>query len=151
MDIQVLKQELTQDSRGFGLQNLMPHQPGRVADLLNDPHRGGGFVNTTRLIGIGTVLDTLGPQAGATVLDAVEALKAANPVVKWAWYLLEAGNLDVGLVSTQQQLDLLAQAGAMTQEQAGLLKALGQRPGSRAEILFGKPVTEADVRAAWEA
>jgi hypothetical protein len=148
--LETLKQEILQDPQTRGYVVLLPDRPGILVERLNDVTAGSGTVNQTRMIGIGTVLDALGPEAGAQVLNAVEALKNTNMVVKWAWYLLEQGNLDVGLASTQQQLDVLAQANAMTQQQADILKNLGKRPASRAEVLFGQPVTEADVRAALE-
>lgn len=79
-----------------------------------------------RLIGIGTVLDALGPEAGAEVVDRIEALAVASKPVKWGFFLLQRDNLDVALPSVRAQFDELAAAGVMTQAQADTLKALGQ-------------------------
>lgn len=79
-------------------------------------------------IGFGKVLDALGPVDGAAVLDTLEAAKASNRPLYWAWNLLEKGELDVSLDSTRAQIDALAGAGAMTQAQADALKALAVQP-----------------------
>ena len=75
-------------------------------------------------IGFGKVLDALGPVDGATVLDTLDAAKATNRPLFWAWTLLERGELDVSLASTRAQIDALAGAGAMTTAQADALKNL---------------------------
>lgn len=80
---------------------------------------------TTRLIGIGTILNALGPVEGAAALDALEALKAANSAIKWAFYLLESGNLDIGLPATRMQIDALV-GSVFTSEQAAALKAIAE-------------------------
>lgn len=91
------------------------------------------------LIGFGRVLDALGPVDGATVLDTLEAIKASNPPLKWAWYLLERGELDVALASVRGQIDMLALGGALTTAQAAALKALAETPD---------PIDEMTVRQA---
>ena len=54
-----------------------------------------------KLGGFGLVLETLGPEAGAALLDALEAQKASISALKWAWYLLERGELDFGSDATR--------------------------------------------------
>lgn len=92
-------------------------------------------------IGFGRILDVLGPVDGATVLDTLEAAKASNSPLKWAWYLLERGELDVSLDSVREQLDVLAGAGAMTTAQAEAIKALAVQ---------ADPVSTQDVTKAME-
>lgn len=90
-------------------------------------------------IGIGSILDTLGPQAGAAVLDTLDSLRATVPTIKWAWVLIDRGDLDVGMASVRGQIDALAAQGVMAVEQAAALKSLAEKPD---------PVTEYDVRCA---
>lgn len=89
-------------------------------------------VNRTKLvstmISFGTVLRTLGPVAGAAVLDTLNAIKNSNRALYWAWYLLEAGTLNIGELVTQLELDGLAAAGVMTADQATALKNLAIVP-----------------------
>ena len=54
-----------------------------------------------RLGGIGLVLDTLGPVDGAALLDNLQALSATNSIVKWAFTLLNRGDLDFGSAGFQ--------------------------------------------------
>lgn len=78
-------------------------------------------------IGVGRVMDCLGPTEGAAVLDALDALRTTVSPVKWAWLLLERGELDVGLPSVRAQIDALVPA-VMTAAQAEVLKAFALRP-----------------------
>lgn len=61
----------------------------------------------SRMVGIGTVLAALAP-AGGEFLDALEALAATDPNVKWVLRLIEQGNLDVGLPVTREQFSAYA-------------------------------------------
>lgn len=92
---------------------------GAIAEALS--------VNRTELkstpIGVGTVLDTLGPVDGAAVLDALESLKASVSAIKWAFILLERGELDVGMLSVRGQIDALTGT-VFSAEQAKKLKDL---------------------------
>jgi hypothetical protein len=76
------------------------------------------------LIGPGSVQNTLGPDAGGTVLSALEAASASSEAIKWGMVSLLAGKLDVALASTRGMLDTIATAGLMSQAQADALKAL---------------------------
>ena len=77
-----------------------------------------------RNIGYGTVLDTLGADAGAAFLDGLTALAANSSPVKWALKLLDRGELNIGAAATQSQLDALVTAGVMPQAVADALKVL---------------------------
>ena len=92
--------------------------PGEIAALLNVPQT----VIVERMIGIGTVMDALGPADGAALLASFEAQVATDPVVKYGWFLLERERLDVGLASTRTMLDAL-----LPVEAATVLKGLAEQ------------------------
>lgn len=81
-----------------------------------------------RNIGYGTVLDTLGADAGAAFLDGLTALAATSSPVKWALKLLDRGELNIGAAATRGQLDVLAAGGVMPQAVADALKGLAVSP-----------------------
>lgn len=78
----------------------------------------------SRLGGIGAVMETLGASDGPAVLDALEALKAANPAIRWGWVLLERGELDFGSPVTRQMIDGLVAGGVMAAAHGDALKGL---------------------------
>ena len=92
--------------------------PGEIAAALNAPQT----VLVERMIGIGTVMDALGPTDGAALLASFEAQVATDPVVKYGWFLLERERLDVGLTSTRAMLDAL-----LPVEAATVLKGLAEQ------------------------
>lgn len=73
--------------------------------------------------GYGYVMERLGAETGASVLDALEALSARSSPVKWAFRLLERGSLDFGSAAVRAQLDALVAAGIMPAGAARALKA----------------------------
>lgn len=77
-----------------------------------------------RNVGYGTVMDTLGGEAGAAFLDGLTALAASSSPVKWALKLLDRGELNIGAPATQAQLDMLAAAGLLPVEVVAALKGL---------------------------
>ena len=77
-----------------------------------------------RDIGYGTVLETLGAEAGAAFLDGLTAVAATSSPVKWALKLLDRGELNIGAAATQQQLDMLASVGVIPVDVAEALKNL---------------------------
>jgi len=82
----------------------------------------------TRMIGIGAVLEAIGPEGGAALLDTLSALSAQNSVIKWAMHLLDKGELDVSLASTRAQLDGMAEAGILSPDDADAIKVLAVVP-----------------------
>ena len=89
-----------------------------------------------RFVGIGTMLAVMAPNGGA-LLDALEAMAASNSNVKWALKLIEAGNMDVGMVATRMQLSAFAQAAPQMADGINALMALAEVPD---------PVSEYEVR-----
>ncbi len=79
-------------------------------------------------IGYGTVLEVLGATAGAAFLDSLTELAATSSPVKWALKLLDRGELNIGALATQQQLDMLALVGVVPVEVAEALKGLAVSP-----------------------
>mgnify|MGYP003528337098 FL=1 len=107
---------------------LASKDPQVIADAFNV----GRVRVVTKLGGIGTVLETLGPINGAAVLDNLEAMAATNSAVKWAFVLINRGELDFGSSATRSMMDLLLPA-----EVAAALKSIAEVPD---------PITELDVR-----
>lgn len=116
------------------LQALVPDTQA-IADALS----AGCTRVATRIGGIGTVLEALGPVDGATLLDTLDLLRATSSPVKWAWYLIERGELDFGSVATRGMIQQLQIGGVLTAPQASSLLALAEVPD---------PVDEYTVRRA---
>lgn len=77
-----------------------------------------------RLGGIGAVLETLGPANGSAVLDALDAMRVTNSAIKWAWVLIDRGELDFGSPATRGMIDQLVASGSLPEAAAEALKAL---------------------------
>lgn len=60
-----------------------------------------------RLGGVGLVMEALGPDVGAQVLDELDALKATNSAVKWAWVLINRGDMDFGSSAARAMITAL--------------------------------------------
>lgn len=60
-----------------------------------------------KLGGIGLVLETLGPVDGAALLDSLEAASATVPALRWAFVLINRGELDFGSAATRAMIDTL--------------------------------------------
>lgn len=92
--------------------------PGEIAALLNEPQ----VVRVERMAELGTPMKYLGAEAGAQLLDSIEALAATNPTIKWGFKLLERGALDLSLDFTRAMLDAL-----LPPEAAAVLKGLAEQ------------------------
>ncbi len=100
-------------------------------------------------IGIGSVLSALGAEAGAALLDRLEALTATVPAIKWAMRLLDTASLDIGLEVTRQQIDALCAAGVMSTAERDALKALGETDAPYSSTLrFDRVIDPADIQTA---
>jgi len=77
-----------------------------------------------RLGGIGVVLEVLGPEVGATVLDALDALKSTSSPVKWAWVLITRGDLDFGSAATRGMIQALGAQQVFGPDSATIASAL---------------------------
>ena len=92
--------------------------PGEIVAALNAPQ----VVRVERMAELGTPMKYLGAEAGAALLDQMEALAATNPTVKWGFELLKRGALDLSLDSTRAMLDAL-----LHPEAASVLKGLAEQ------------------------
>jgi hypothetical protein len=92
---------------------------GRIADIVSE--------GRTKLIekrgGIGTIMDALGADIGAQLLDTMQALAPENSAVKWGMVLVNAGELNFGAEQTQAMFDQLLPTDA-----ASALKAVARVP-----------------------
>lgn len=77
-------------------------------------------------IGIGGILDTLGPTPGANFLDALEVLAQTTPVIRWGLELIRGSGLDLSRPSARSQLATLVGGGILKQEEADALLALSK-------------------------
>lgn len=89
-------------------------------------------------LGVGTVLATLGPGAGAW-LDAITAVGEQNRDVYWALTLLHKGTLRIDMPATRSQMESLAQAVPALADGINALLGLCMAPD---------PVAQADVSRA---
>lgn len=78
-------------------------------------------------IGIGAILDALGPSAGAQFLDALESLAQTQPVIRWGLELIRGPGLDLSRPSARAQLATLVAGGVLKQPEADALLALSRR------------------------
>ena len=78
--------------------------------------------------GIGLVLELLGPDVGSVLLDTLQTMTASVPSLKWAWYLIERGELDFGSAATRGMIDSLVTGGAMDINIGNALKAAAEIP-----------------------
>jgi hypothetical protein len=78
-------------------------------------------------IGIGSILDTLGPTAGANFLDALEVLAETTPVVRWGLELIRGSGLDLSRPSARAQLEVLVAGRILQPEEGEALLALSRR------------------------
>jgi hypothetical protein len=73
-------------------------------------------------IGLGSILNTIGFDAGNALLDALYA----RPEFRYVTPLIEQGRLDISSVLARSSLDALAQGGVIAQQSADALKALAE-------------------------
>lgn len=74
-------------------------------------------------IGVGTILDVMGLDAGNAFLDVI----FTQPQFRYIKLVIEAGKLDVSLTSVRDYIDQLSSLGVMPAESAAALKGLGRQ------------------------
>lgn len=151
--LSALKAELQQDPAALGYSLLVqvrsPDSDYSLAELLNAPRAP---VVDSCFINARTIMATLGPTAGAQLLDTFEAIAGSVSAVRWALkFVATDAGIDIGELGVRAMIGQLVQAG-VAQSSADALLALALRPGSHAEALFGAGtvVTPRDVAAALE-
>jgi hypothetical protein len=100
-----------------------------AAAALNQPDPALPAVETWEKtqIGIGSILDALGPTAGATFLDALEVLAETTPVVRWGMELIRGSGLDLSRPSARAQLEVLVAGRILQPAEGEALLALSRR------------------------
>jgi hypothetical protein len=100
-----------------------------AAAALNEPDPTLPAVETWEptQIGIGSILDALGPTAGATFLDALEVLAETTPVVRWGLELIRGSGLDLSRPSARAQLEVLVAGHILQPAEGEALLALSRR------------------------
>lgn len=101
-----------------------------IADAVNV----GRVKVVSREGGIGTILNVLGPDEGAKLLDQLELVAGASSAVKWGMKLIISATFDFGLPASRAMIDQLVPEPARS-----LLKAIAEQPD---------PIGEFDVRCA---
>ena len=100
-----------------------------AAEVLNVPDVTLPIVVTwepTR-IGIGSVMDALGAQAGAALLDVLTLMATNNSTLRWGLRTLEQNGLNFSLPSVRSEIDALVLSGVITEAQRDALFALSRR------------------------
>lgn len=85
---------------------LASKDPQAIADAFNV----GRTRVEQRLGGVGLILATLGADAGAALLDQLEAAATTVPALKWAFILINRGELDFGDSVTRASLGIYVPA-----------------------------------------
>jgi len=111
--------DLYTEIQGLDATLVASHDYQVIADVLSINRKKV----VTRLGGIGLVLETLGPTEGAALLDALELQASSVPALKWAWILVNRGELDFGSPATRAMIDAL-----IPEPNRTLLKSVAEVP-----------------------
>jgi hypothetical protein len=100
-----------------------------VSNLLNGPDFTLppviGLVKT--LAGPGLIMETIGADEGAALLDSMVQLSQVSSPVKWAMKMIvDKDGIDVASLTFRQQLDSLVQIGKIASVNAAKIKALAE-------------------------
>lgn len=81
----------------------------------------------SKMAGPGVIMETIGAEEGAALLDSLVVLSQVSSPVKWAMKLIvDKDGIDVASVTFRQQLDTLVQMGKITASNAAKIKALAE-------------------------
>ena len=108
--------------------DLAPLPDWEAAQRLNEPDPTLPAIVEWRptQIGIGGILDALGPTAGATLLDALETLAETQPTIRWGLEMIRNDGVDLARPSARSQLAALVAGGVLQQSEADALLALSR-------------------------
>ena len=153
MNSQALKTEIDIDPEGLGYAQYKIEAPGRIADMLNALTFTAPRSRWISELGI-MELYMDDPEAADALLTKLEAFADTqarfSSIVRRVLRFLKGNGFDIGSRSSQKMLTVLAQVGVLSVEESTNLKALANKPASRAEVLFGNGtiITELQVREA---
>jgi hypothetical protein len=99
----------------------------QVAQVLNAPDATLPVIvdKVTTLIGPDSIMQCLGNQAGALLLDALESA-VDNKQVKWFLATLRSKQVDISSDSARAMVETIAELGIITAQQVVAIKALGE-------------------------
>lgn len=100
----------------------------QVADILNAPDPTLPEVVELRSVfaGPGTIMQAIGPEAGAAFLDSLEAMSASVPMVRWAMHIIKLRGLDMSDPAARAQIDGLVATGILTAANGAKIKAIAE-------------------------
>lgn len=100
----------------------------QVSHILNNPDENlPAIVEVeSKLVGPGLLMETIGADAGAALLDTLEELAEFSPPIKWAMKLILNNGVDVSSKQFRKQLDGLVHAGKISAENATKIKGLAE-------------------------
>ena len=140
----VLSDELNNDPLARGYAQYIPDNPGALAQMMN---AADYTMVKTKFVTARGVLAEYG-EAGASVLDKIDAAGASDSAVKWAMkFVTSEPGIDVGHPTTRSLLNGMVPA-VLTQAEADMLLNMAIQPASRADVLGLGYVTAADVQTA---
>jgi hypothetical protein len=101
----------------------------QAAEVLNAPDQTLPVVVEWKqtAVGIGLVMNALGPQDGAALLEALSSMENNNPLLRWGLRALQQNGLDFSLVSTRNQIEALVADGLLTPAQRDALFSMSRR------------------------
>ncbi len=110
-------------------QDMVGLSDSDAAARLNEPDLAFPPIETwvETKIGIGSILDTLGPTKGAQFLDTLEELSKTTPVIRWGLELIRGPGLDLSRTSARAQLTMLVAGKFLEQSDADALLSLSRR------------------------
>lgn len=154
-DYAALKQEIQQDPARLGLAALVAAQNWQgAADVLNQPVAGAATSEPVPRTDLIRILLGAGKLATIAAPTAEELAAMPAPVAiltrSMAWILShpDYAFIDVAGATGKQMIPMLVQAGLITQAEADQVLALGTVSRSRAQVVFGLPVSRFDVQKA---
>lgn len=153
MNLTALATEINTDPEALGYSQYKVEAPGRIADMMNAPSFLAPRSRWISELGIMELYPD-GPVAADALLAKLETFAATQHalagVVRRVLRFLQGNGFDIGSATSHNMLSVLAQASVVSADEATKLKALANKPASRAEVLFGNGtvVTEVQVRKA---
>lgn len=152
MDLVALNNELNNDPEGLGYASLLANGTGLVPRAINAQNRL--IIKENWLNDRGMVAELV-PQHGVTFVDGIftklEDISANSKTVERMVHRLYEDERGLNFGDAALQSMFASWSGnALTEAEANALLDLGKSQGSRAEELFGKTVTELEIKNALE-
>lgn len=100
----------------------------QISNILNDPDNSLPMIVAlqSRLVGPGLIMETIGEDEGAALLDTMQQLSQVSSIVKWAMKLVEKDGIDAASPAFRKQLDKLVTMGKVSEDAARKIKGLAE-------------------------